>query len=95
VAAPEPKAVPARERHRPRARTRPAGIARTETTGQAVVNHVEPEKKAVDPREGFETGEAFDNPPSPGRYGRLGSGLLERATPAPNVPDPSFGRDRR
>ncbi|MDB5350768.1 MAG: hypothetical protein JWN86_2015 [Planctomycetota bacterium] len=97
VAAPEPEPVrvaaprPARTIRRPAA----IGIGKTDPRQAAVVNHVEKERKAVDPREGFETGEAFDNPPSPGRYGARSSGLLERATPTPrpNMPDPSFGRN--
>lgn len=59
-------------------------------------------RTAVDPLEGFDTGAAFDNPPSPGRYGQRTSGLLERMPAAnnsgtrdrPNAPDPSF-RPRR
>ena len=80
-----------------RARVAPAAPAPKATP--AVVHHVEPEKKAVDPIAGFDSGEAFDNPASPGRYGQRTSGLLERSTnPAParpNVPDPSFGRTPR
>lgn len=91
---PEPAPRPRRARPAPKAQTTaPAPVAAKSKT----VVHVEPEKqfKVVDPREGFETGEAFDNPPSPGRYGQRTSGLLERNNPAPrpNAPDPSFGRD--
>jgi len=66
-----------------------------------VVHHVEPEKKVVDPIKGFESGEAFDNPPSPGRYGMRPRGRPDRdesnntAPARPNVPDPSFGRTPR
>jgi hypothetical protein len=70
----------------------------TSTPGPApaVVYHTEAEKRAVDPEKGFETGEAFDNPPSPGRYGQRSSGLFGRPGAAsepmrPNQPDPSFG----
>ena len=72
---------------------RPAALP-TRSAPPVVVHHIEPEKKVVDPIEGFDSGEAFDNPASPGRYGQRTSGLLERTTPAarPNQPDPSFGR---
>ena len=48
--------------------------------------------KVVDPIEGFDSGEAFDNPPSPGRYGQRSSGLVGRTPPPPrpSTPDPSF-----
>ena len=64
------------------------------STAPVVAQHVEPEKKFVDPIEGFDSGEAFDNPASPGRYGQRSSGLLQRSpAPArPNRPDPSFGQ---
>ncbi len=56
-------------------------------------------RKAVDPVEGFDTGAAFDNPASPGRYGQRTSGLLERTVlpnnnARPNAPDPSFRSPR-
>ena len=93
VVAAEPELRPDAE---PRSASRPAAPAPRKTAAgtRRSSHHVEPEKKVVDPIEGFDTGEAFDNPASPGRYGQRTSGLLERApAPArPNVPDPSFGR---
>lgn len=104
TSAPSP-APPARSApgvRRPRvATTAPTPAAAPTKAAPAVVHHVEPEKKRVDPIEGFDSGEAFDNPPSPGRYGQRTSGLLERgnnpttAPARPNVPDPSFGRTPR
>ena len=96
VAAPEPEPTPAPRPKRTRPAPKRTTIANPEPakTRPTIVTHVEPERKVVDPKEGFETGEAFDNPPSPGRYGQRTSGLLERGNPAPrpNAPDPSFGR---
>ena len=97
VTAPEPEARTPSSRRQTRTRPPAIGIGKTDPPQPvaAAKTRVEPERKAVDPREGFETGEAFDNPPSPGRYGARSSGLLERPTPAPrpNMPDPSFGRN--
>ncbi len=87
--APPPRAKPTAIAKRP-----PTPAAKSTPAAPVVVEHVEPVKKFVDPIEGFDSGEAFDNPPSPGRYGQRSSGLLERSpAPArPNRPDPSFGR---
>lgn len=83
---PKPAATPMR--------TRPVAPSARSAAAVVVVHHVEPERKFVDPIERFDSGEAFDNPTSPGRYGRRASGLLKRSlAPArPNQPDPSFGR---
>lgn len=94
---------PARPRPAPRSRPSAPRAAAPRASdapkAPAVVTHKEAERKVVDPIEGFDSGEAFDNPPSPGRYGQRTSGQLERSrsTPParPNVPDPSFGRDPR
>ena len=94
----QPKVVVADPAPPPRAK--PAAIAKrpptpaAKSTAPVVAHHVEPEKKFVDPIEGFDSGEAFDNPASPGRYGQRSSGLLQRSpAPArPNRPDPSFGQ---
>ena len=93
VADPEPRPAPTKPASTPKRLPSPAPIAAAKSA-PVVVHHVEPEKKFVDPIEGFDSGEAFDNPPSPGRYGQRSSGLLERSpAPArPNRPDPSFGR---
>lgn len=86
---------------RPKRLTIVAPIAAAKTRAQATIQstvaaEARPERKAVDPIEGFDSGAAFDNPPSPGRYGQRTSGLLERATPAPGptAPDPSFRTPR-
>ncbi len=75
-AAPEPEpaiaALPARRT--PPAR-RKVEENRAERPAAVVEKTVETPKKIVDPLEGFETGEAFDNPPSPGKYGRRTSNL--------------------
>ncbi len=89
------QATPASEtpvkRKRSETRRTKAPLASTPT----VTVHQEPERKVVDPIQGFDSNEAFDNPASPGRYGQRRSGLYEpNATPPaarPNRPDPSFG----
>lgn len=92
VADPEPRPAPTKPASTPKRLPSPAPIAAAKSA--PVVHHVEAEKKSVDPIEGFDSGEAFDNPTSPGRYGQRSSGLLQRSpAPArPNRPDPSFGR---
>lgn len=105
-AAPAPKAesvAPRRTRPAPRAEQTTAASPKVEAPAAAhapaVVYHTEAEKKAVDPEKGFDTGEAFDNPPSPGRYGQRSSGYAGRPatgseTMRPNQPDPSFGPEQ-
>ena len=85
---------------RPRTVTPRPRFADSQPVAERVATIPSPsERKAVDPIEGFDTGAAFDNPPSPGRYGQRTSGLLERTTlpnnnPRPNAPDPSFRSPR-
>ncbi len=96
VAAPSPTPPPARlVARRPVAAPSPARreppIGKTSAPTPVVVRHVVEEdlpKKSVDPIEGFDSGAAFDNPASPGRYGQRSSGMFG------TVPNPGPGQMR-
>ena len=84
--APAPVVAPVAEEPRPApvvSKRRPASpaprqapdAARSPFSAPTLVKEPEP-KVPVDPIAGFDTGEAFNNPPSPGQYGRRSSGIL-------------------
>ena len=97
VQAPEPRPAPVAKRSRPASQPKAESPPRQPAQVVVHVEKEEPAKKVVDPIEGFDSGEAFDNPASPGRYGQRSSGLYPSAGSGsdpvmnrrPNSQDPS------